>query len=305
IGCGEKRSLLAEERQNSTTAEKMQELVIGISGYAKKLQPEFIIIPQNGSQLAFVGGKPHTSLHLPYLEAIDAFGIEGLFYNGSYDVDTARVNILRKLKPLKKILVSEYLDDDKKIADAYLKNKNEGFTSFIRTKKNYNYEFIPKLLMEENADDITKMTDVKNYLYLINSRHYKTKADFIGALKATNHDLIIIDLFFNNNQAFTSSEIQMLKKKANGGKRLVVCYLNIGSAENWRYYWKKGWRLHSPDFLEKKYEGYKDEFWVKYWDENWQRIIFGNENSYTRKIITAGFDGAYLDNIEAYHYIYQ
>jgi cysteinyl-tRNA synthetase len=41
---------------------------------------------------------------------------------------------------------------------------------------------------------------------------------------------------------------------------------------------------------------------VKYWDPGWQSLIFGSPNSYLDKIVEAGFDGVYLDIIDAYEY---
>jgi len=37
-------------------------------------------------------------------------------------------------------------------------------------------------------------------------------------------------------------------------------------------------------------------------NDEWQDIIFDNENSYLKKIIDAGFDGFYLDIIDAFEY---
>ena len=34
----------------------------------------------------------------------------------------------------------------------------------------------------------------------------------------------------------------------------------------------------------------------------WQNIIYGNESSYLTKISDAGFDGVYLDIIDAFEY---
>jgi len=41
---------------------------------------------------------------------------------------------------------------------------------------------------------------------------------------------------------------------------------------------------------------------VQYWDTEWQEIIYGNSESYLKKIIDAGFDGVYLDIIDAFEY---
>ena len=41
---------------------------------------------------------------------------------------------------------------------------------------------------------------------------------------------------------------------------------------------------------------------VKYWMDDWQAIIFGSSSSYLDKILAAGFDGVYLDIIEAFEH---
>jgi cysteinyl-tRNA synthetase, unknown class len=44
--------------------------------------------------------------------------------------------------------------------------------------------------------------------------------------------------------------------------------------------------------------------WVKYWTAEWKSIVLHGPNSYIEQIIRAGFDGVYLDNVEAYYSIY-
>jgi len=41
---------------------------------------------------------------------------------------------------------------------------------------------------------------------------------------------------------------------------------------------------------------------VRYWVAAWQDIVYGNDNSYLKKIRDAGFDGVYLDIIDAFEY---
>lgn len=43
-------------------------------------------------------------------------------------------------------------------------------------------------------------------------------------------------------------------------------------------------------------------FKVRYWQKEWQNIIFGNDDSYLHKIMGANFDGVYLDIIDAFDY---
>ena len=39
---------------------------------------------------------------------------------------------------------------------------------------------------------------------------------------------------------------------------------------------------------------------MAYWQPEWKDIIYGNDDSYLKKILDAGFDGVYLDIIDAY-----
>ena len=294
----------SEEKTVDINAEKMQNFVIDISKYARHYVPNFIIIPQNGIELAYNNIDPNDGLNSSYLNAIDGFGVEELFYNGIYALDGERLSMLQHLKLSKKIMVSEFVSDNNFISDAFSKNYNEGFIAFVRDSSNYDYKQIPNTVQFENTNHISNLSLAQNYLYLISTENFSTKQQMINAISATNFDLIIIDLFFNG-EALTVTDVNQLKTKANGGKRLVISYINIGAAEKFRYYWKTNWKLGNPKWIKKKYQGYDDEFWVEFWHKEWQDIIFGNDNSYMKKIINAGFDGAYLDNVEAYYFLYK
>lgn len=56
--------------------------------------------------------------------------------------------------------------------------------------------------------------------------------------------------------------------------------------------------------VKENYPGYPDEIYVVYWNQEWKDILFGDGNAYLDRIIAAGFDGAYLDNVEAYYFLY-
>lgn len=285
-------------------AERMQEMVIGISEYARRVDPNFIIVPQNGIDLAYLKAKPGGKLYQPYMDAIDGFGVEEIFYFEKFAPDSSRIRTLRELSKWKKVMVSDFLGADDAEEEARELNLKEGFIPYVRTADNYFYKNIVKDIPGENDKDITNLSQIRNYLYLINPSEFETKEDFLKAVEATNYDLIVIDLYYDNTEfPLTAYDVKRLKKKANGAKRLALCYMNVGAAENWRYYWQKDWKLGSPKFIKKKYQGYDNEFYVQYWDSQWTNIIYGNDDSYMRKILDAGFDGAYLDNMEAYIYL--
>ena len=307
------------EEDTDENALLMQQFVEAISVYARTvkdgsgvpIKPGFIIIPQNGPELAFNETDPsQNNLRNSYISAIDGIGIEELFYNedGIYDPDAERLAMLEILKTKLKIMVSDYVSNQTEYDDSITRNESKGFIAFPRSFDNYNYELIPPLeALRINNLDVNTLAKAKNYLYLIStplnsSGNAMTRNEMLDAICATDYDVVLIDLFYEG-VVFLKTEIDRLKTKQNGAKRLVISYLNIGSAETFRYYWKPEWNSARPSWMKKAYEGYADEYWVEYWNPEWQDIIFGNNDSYLKKIIDAGFDGAYLDNVEAYYYL--
>ena len=291
------------DKNTEKAGKKMQEFVIQISNFARKQKADFIVIPQNGSELAFENVNPNKPLYQPYLKAIDGIAIEELFYDEKGNADEYRIANLKKLSTNKKIIVSEFVKDSAFIEKTNQDNLNAGFVPFIRTADNYHYHLLPSIKNDENDNNITKLDDVKNFLYLINVDDFDTKKELIDAVGQTNYDLVLIDLYYYSFP-FTKAELELLKKKKNGGNRLVISYLNIGAAENWRGYWQSDWKLGKPKWLKKNYKGYDNEIYTEFWEKDWQKIIVGNPDSYMQKIINAGFDGVFLDNVEAYYALY-
>lgn len=301
----------AENNNETDYKQEMRDFVIGISQYAKSINPNFNIIPQNGIELVSSNGDISGQPHLDYLNAIDANGQEDLFFG--YDEDdiatTAQDNAyLRELLDVSKdagnvILVTDYCFTQSKVENSYTQNLNSGYVSFAANERELNsIPTFPSPIHQENANEITQISQVKNFLYLINPSNFNTKNEFINAVVSTNYDLLIMDLYFTDGTAFTQNEINQLKNKANGGKRLVISYMSIGEAENYRYYWQNNWNNNPPEWLDAENPNWAGNYKVKYWNQDWQNIIFGNENSYLKKIVDANFDGVYLDIIDAFEY---
>lgn len=291
--------------------QKMRDFVIGISKYSKSINPSFNIVPQNGIELVSSNGDSTGLPNSEYLHAIDATGQEDLFYGYIQDDQATTTDINNTIKAFlniaktagKKILVTDYCSTNSNMSNSYLENNHAGFVSFAANKRELtNIPDFPLPIYSENNTVVGSLTQVKNFLYLINPSSFSSKADFINAVTATNYDLLITDLFFNGQVEFTAAEINQLRNKANGGKRLVISYMSIGEAENYRYYWQSGWGTNNPVWLDKENPDWPGNFKVKYWYPEWQSILYGNDNSYLKKILNAGFDGVYLDIIDGFKF---
>ena len=292
---------------------EMKKLIAEISNYSNNNSDHgMIIVPQNGTELAFEKLVIESmSLDNKYLNSIDGFGVEDLFYDGKPQINREKLKALRIIKSETDlpILVSDYIEEESDIGDFVVKVSEEGFMYFPRGSSNYYYTKIPEAVSNSNPDNVSTLAKAKNYLYYLDSEN-TTINGFKKVISKTNYDVLIIDLFQEDNGKtvqLSKEDIKELRKKIDGGRRLILCYLNIGAIENYRCYWKDEWdqRDSRPSWIKKPYVGFPDEYWVEFWNKEWKDILIYNENSYVSKIIEAGFDGIYLDNVEAYYFLYK
>jgi cysteinyl-tRNA synthetase len=303
---------------NTQYKQDMRSFVQNISAYGRSVKADFIVIPQNGHELVTEDGSPTGAAATAYLGAINGVGREDLFFgNPDDDVATsaAAVDKIVQYMDIAKAnnvqpLVTDYCWTRAHVDDSYARNLAKGYTSFAADNRELDripaYP-APTAPTGVNTNNITTLAEAKNFLYLLNSSVlYATKAEFLNALKATHYDAFIIDLFFDDNDlgqvAFTAAEVDTLRTKPDGGSRLVLAYMSIGEAEDYRFYWSSSWGTSPPSWLEGENPEWLGNYKVKYWEPAWQAVIYGNDASYLKKILDAGFDGVYLDIIDAFEY---
>ena len=289
---------------------EMRNFVRSISIYAKELNPIFSIVPQNGHELLTANGNINDEIAVDYLASIDGVGQEDLFYGYENDNIATPPEITENLLSLmilaenngKKVMITDYCWTHSFIDDSYQKNYEHNFISFAADHRELdNIPEYPSEPFQSNSANIESLSETRNFLYLINPSSFSGKNEFLAALQNTNYDLLLIDLFFDG-ETLTAEEINSLKTKSNGGNRLILAYMSIGEAEDYRYYWNENWINNPPDWLVEENPFWEGNYKVKYWMSEWQEIIFGNDSSYLKKIIDAGFDGVYLDIIDAFEY---
>jgi cysteinyl-tRNA synthetase len=290
--------------------DEMRNFVIEISQYSKAINPNFIIIPQNGQELTSLNGEADNGPHCNYLDAIDGVGREDLFYGyDNDDVETSATDRNYMMSFLDicvdndvAVLVTDYCWTQSKIDNSYTQNNTKGYISFAAPNRELDViPDYPVLPYNVNTNNISSLSEANNFLYLLNPDNFESRDAFVDAIAQTNYDAIIMDFFFNEEE-FTSTQINNLKIKANGGNRLVISYMSIGEAEDYRYYWDSSWNSNPPSWVEKENPDWEGNYKVRYWDTSWKAIIFGNNDSYLKKILDAGFDGVYLDIIDAFEY---
>ncbi len=125
-------------------------------------------------------------------------------------------------------------------------------------------------------------------------------------IAALDVDLVVIDYSRDGEDAtaFKAADLARMKKRPGGGSKTLISYMSIGEAEDYRYYWQDAWAAAAtrPAWLDDLNPDWEGNYKVRYWDPAWQAVILGNANAYLDRIIAAGFDGVYLDIVDAFEY---
>jgi len=293
----------------------MRNVVQGIGTYARGTDADFIVIPQNGHAILTADGSAGGAPEAAYIGAIDGVGREDLFYGYDHDDQATpaeeRDAMLAFMALAEasgvEVLATDYGRTHAKMDDSYAQNAAHGFVSFAADSRDLNtIPDYPANPYDVHAGDVTDLSEAENFLYLLDPSAFATKASYLAAIDATDYDLLIMDLFYEDQSgsvtALSAADLAPLATKANGGARLLVCYMSIGEAEDYRYYWEESWDKDPPSWLAGENPLWRGNYKVEYWDPDWQAIIYGDTDAYLDKIMNAGFDGVYLDIIDAYEY---
>ncbi len=154
-----------------------------------------------------------------------------------------------------------------------------------------------------------------------------TEDGVVQALADSHYDMLVLEPtrtdWSSDDKLFdTKAMVTQLKASlASDGihNKLVLAYLDIGEAEDWRWYWtwSMSWNCNPPlppgwpDYIIAcDPDGWTGNYPVAYWDADWKDVIiygnnqssspWGDYNSVIDEVIKDGFDGIYLDWVEAY-----
>ncbi len=143
-----------------------------------------------------------------------------------------------------------------------------------------------------------RLANVSNWLYLID---VNLEPETVQQIAASKYDMVVLDFISSeaNNTDYPLADVINQLHNAEHPK-LVIAYIDIGQAEEYRTYWQPDWGIGNPEWIvSSDPDGWEGNFPVAYWYDEWHNIWMG-QNGYLQAIIDAGFDGVYLDWVEAY-----
>lgn len=148
------------------------------------------------------------------------------------------------------------------------------------------------LLGRSAAADRGRIREVQHWGYQLQGRVQRA---------AANLDCLVVDPDGGEGKGstpLTAAQVRALKQRPGRPDRIVLAYLSIGEAEDYRWYWQAAWSHAPPAFLAPENKQWRGNFKVRYWDPGWQALVFESLD----RIVAAGFDGVYLDIIDAFEY---
>lgn len=291
----------------------LRDIVRELSNYAKGRNPNFLILTREGLGLtikekreatveAMTQGQdappslPVGSPHRRYVKAID-----GVVMNDQYCVpqpdSTASSGFIGMLeKNGLTVLSVDHCASAQQQQDAYLKAQNDRVLAYADMGKGPQNRVPRDPFVGENPANIDSLADAQNILFLDGNDGYASKDDMLVALAQTNWDVLVLDAFVRDRTPFSPADVQRLKFKKLGTRRLVLTRLDIGHASDTRYYWKEAWKVGDPAWITAPIIKKPGLYTVAFWDPEW-RAIAGRTFA---ALMDLGFDGVVIEGVDAY-----
>lgn len=108
----------------------------------------------------------------------------------------------------------------------------------------------------------------------------------INDVRNTAFDLVVMDYSSDGCEEgeYSNNQIDSVRFGP-GGQKIVLAYMSIGEAEDYRFYWQNYWKPGNPQWLGPENPYWGGNYKVKFWDQEWQQIIL----NYTDRILTVDY----------------
>lgn len=196
----------------------------------------------------------------------------------------------------------EFATKAKKIDALYAQSAARGFVPFVANSPVLGrIPPYPKAAFRANPTSLSTPAQAKNHLYVAQSQGFGSAADYVQAMSTTNNDIVITSVF-HGRAPLSKLDVERLKYKNLGARRLVLAEINVASAATYDYFWQPGWGPGSPAYVGAPYRKDPDRYRTLYWDPAWQSVLLGGTASFVYGVFDLGFDGVIIKGTESWRY---
>lgn len=240
-----------------------------------------------------------------YLQGLDGVVLDGIF-SGAEEYGKATAPARRDLllaaataarKAELPVFDIEYGPDEAGLKAAQEAARAGGFQIVVDRSGNGDLARLPKAApARENPDHITRPAQARNLLVMNKAADFDNNGAWAKALAATNYDILALDAFGGGKAPLTQAQVEALKTKKIGARRLVLATLPVGRAWETAFYWNRDWQEGNPPWLFAKDPTRVPSWVVEYWSEGWKSVL----GKYVDGITQLKFDGFLVTDAEAY-----
>jgi hypothetical protein len=294
-------------------------IVQELARYARGRDPGFVILARGGAPLALRDRReavlaaaraaaagtaivepdtPAAGVGEPasgFLNAVDGLVLDGQFC-GAPPVNE---ETLARLLDMNLVIVSlDHCLDDGTVAEARRLAAEAGMLIVADTDPQGRLDTVPVARPPgENAANVTDPHQARSVLVLEDGSGFADASLFVGALRNTNHDMLILDPFALGGRALGPSDVAALRYKKLGARRLVLATFDVAMAHEDAYYWQPGWTLGDPRWLQATARGRPGAYFTTFWDPAWKSVL----GEFFVAIMDLGFDGVVLEGLDTVH----
>lgn len=311
-------------RHISNYRREMRNLLIALSRYGKSRNPNFQILAHEGQYLldkslweyhldsynqirrspvavddvSFLAKETpdsedeKTKNIFRYTDAVD-----GIVVNNHYCQNLPLHNLIKVLQL--PVISIEQCENDKSIDNAITQSFSDKYPiyPFIDTEEAFR-NIYHQLIINETADNIHNISQARNISFLIEDDLFDSRYQMLQDIRRSNYDIIVIRPVFHNQKAFTKEEVDAMKFKQNGARRLILALYNLSELSKDDYLWKKNWDKNRPNWLTAKSSVNPNAYITKYWLPEWKKIAA----HYFKSIVDTEYDGVFLTGLENHNY---
>lgn len=292
---------ISEQNQRQAMLLLLQEM----RQQAERQRPGVIFVGNNGLELILSeDGKLNIGSNL-----FEGMLLESFLYGADMEDNKAtpeehRLYLQQSLRLFqqagKVVFNIDYVSDSNLARRAYRQNREWGIVPMLSRERGLEAfpgaeAFCPPL----STSKVVSLRQAQSLFVLLNPGRFANKEQFLKVLERTNYDVLIVDPQYMG--AYLQPEdVIRLQKKDSGERRLVLAYLSVGEAETYREYWQESWKSQPPSWLLEANPNWEGNYRVRYWEEGWKELLYKAPGSRLQRILTSGFDGVFLDVIDAY-----
>lgn len=116
----------------------------------------------------------------------------------------------------------------------------------------------------------------------------------IAQVRGSTRDMVVIGRHNSyNGREWTRDEIEAGKLS-----KWVLAYMAVGEAQRSEWYWQPQWNSNPPAWVIGQNPYWSNNVYAELWNGDWQLLLHQTLD----RIIDQGFDGAFLDVVDAYWY---